>query len=125
MVVCTKKGAAIRKHCSMEEDIKADDSNIRSIVEKEIGRLGRNANLNHIDVSAVTDMSALFNNLDFNGDIYLWDVRNVIDMSGMFANSTFDGDISHWIVDKVKKHEHCFDNSPLANQPDKQPKFKP
>lgn len=112
-----------RKHVSPEEDIKANDLNVGLIVKDEVKRLGRKANLNHIDVSEVTDMSALFHKLDFDGDIYLWDVGNVIDMSGMFANSTFDGDISHWNVSKVKNHDQCFDGSPLEHDPNRQPKF--
>lgn len=114
-----------RKHYPKEDEIKADDLNIGSIVKDEVKQLGKNANLNHIDVSQVTDMSALFHKLDFDGDIYLWDVSNVIDMSGMFANSTFNGDISHWDVGKVKNHNQCFEGSPLDKQPQKRPKFNP
>ena len=37
------------------------------------------------DVSAITDMSDLFNNLkDFDADISNWDTSKVTDMSGMF-----------------------------------------
>ena len=114
-----------RKHYPKEDEIKANDFNVGAIVKDEVKRLGKHANLNHIDVSQVTDMSALFHKLDFDGDIFLWDVSNVVDMSGMFANSSFDGDISHWNVGKVKNHNHCFDCSPLEKQPEKQPKFIP
>lgn len=150
--MCVSSGKFREKyhlHDSCEDSIKANDDNIREIVEKEISRLGETANLNHIDVSGVKDMSGLFRNLDFNGDIYQWDVFNVTDMSGMFEYSTFDGDISywdvsnvedmtdmfnhskfkgdisHWDVRKVKKHDCCFDGSPLEKQTEKQPKFNP
>ena len=123
-MICTKDNK-YREHYSKEDEIKANDLNIGTIVQNEVKRLGKRANLNHIEVREVTDMSALFHNLDFDGDIYLWDVSNVVDMSGMFAHSTFDGDISHWNVSNVKKHDHCFDDSPLMYQPNKQPKFNP
>ena len=102
---------------------KADNVNIRELVRNAIKDKGNDADLNHIEISDVTDMSYLFLNSPFNGNIDEWDVSNVINMTGMFMNSKFDGDISKWNVGKVKKHECCFDGSPLEKQPAKQPKF--
>ncbi len=104
--------------------IQATDDNIRSIVRAEI-KQDAHADLSLIDVSAVTNMSYLFLNSPFDGDISTWEVGNVADMTGMFMNSKFSGDISHWDVSKVKKHDCCFDGSPLEKQPNKQPKFNP
>ena len=95
-----------------EDEIKVTDDTIRSVVKDEIKRLGENADLNHIDVSEVTNMSYLFLNSHFNGDIEAWEVSNVTDMTGM-------------LVSKVMKHKCCFDGSPLEKQPNKQPKFNP
>ena len=100
-----------------------EDDNIRSVIEKEIERLGSHADLNHIDLSEVTDLSSLFTDLDFDGDISKWDVSHITDMSHMFERSNFNGDISNWDVRNVRKHDGCFDDSPLQNQPYKQPKF--
>ena len=75
-----------------------NDYNIKKIVVSEIDRLGKEANLNHIDVSNVTNMFELFKDSEFNGDISLWDVSNVRNMRSMFQNSKFSGDISNWNV---------------------------
>ena len=104
---------------------KATNESIRQIVRDTIKAKGNAIDLNIIDVSEVTDMSYLFLNSPFNGNIEEWDVSNVINMTGMFMNPKFDGDISKWDVGKVKKHECCFDGSPLENLPEKQQKFKP
>jgi len=81
---------------------------IRALVKQEIERLGNNADLNHIDVSNVQDMSQLFFGSPFNGDISKWNVSNVKDMSGMFSDSNFNGDISQWDVSKVEKMDWMF-----------------
>jgi len=81
-----------------EPTIKATDSTIHQIVKDEIARLGVNADLNHIDVSDVTDMSYMFLDSCFNGDISKWDVSNVKNMRGMFSGSQFNGDISQWKI---------------------------
>ena len=84
-----------------EERIVADDSNIKEIVSEELEKLGDRANLNHIDVSQVTNMEDLFYESNFNGDISNWDVSNVENMDMMFYKSKFNGDISQWDVSKV------------------------
>ena len=95
----------------MEKRIVVDDGNVYNIVKSEIKRLGNKADLNHIDVSGVTNMWMLFNGSDFNGDISNWNVGNVENMSWMFRNSKFNGDISGWDVSNVEDMYSMFRNS--------------
>ena len=62
-----------------------------------------NGDISKWDVSKVTDMSGMFMGAfsKFNGDISNWDVSNVTDMSEMFQDPQFNGDISNWDVSKV------------------------
>ena len=83
------------------ERIIATDKTIKDIVEQEIEKYGLNADLNHIDVSNVTNMRKMFSYSQFNGDISHWDVSNVTDMGKMFHYSQFNGDISNWKINKA------------------------
>ena len=65
-------------------------------IKQEIKEHGAQCDLNHIDVSHLTSLEAVFMNSDFNGDISRWDVSNVTKMSGMFQSSQFNGDVSAW-----------------------------
>ena len=107
--------------------IKATDDTIHQIVKDELDRLGHDADLNHIDVSEVTDMNHLFScsnnpNLgikynDLNPDISRWNVSKVKDMSYMFHNCVnFNCNISNWNVSKVENMRGIFDNCENFNQ---------
>ena len=96
---------------------------LREIIENRIKDEGNEADLNDIDVSKITDMSALFEGTDFNGDISRWDVSNVINMRYMFAEcKSFNQDISSWDVSNVK---FLYDIFLYCNIKEKyKPKFK-
>ena len=95
---------------SKEELLQIIDSRIRSF--------GPECSLNDLDVSNITDMSRLFLNSDFNGDISKWDVFNVEDMSYMFKGSKFSKDISSWnIIRAWKTIETAFKDTPFEDNP--------
>jgi surface protein len=63
------------------------------------------------DTSNVTDMSALFNATNFDGDLSAWDTSNVTDMSWMFSGSGFTGDISTWDTSGVTDMSGMFSST--------------
>ena len=83
-----------------------DKSHLELLVRSHQDKYTDACDLNHIDVSRVTDMRKLFSHSFFTGDISRWDVSNVINMEQMFSGSIFDGDISQWNVSNVR----CMDN---------------
>ncbi len=126
-----------------------DKDELKELIEKLINERGNDADLNDIDVSKITDMSALFDSSylhnirnvdisewdvsnvtnmtemfsdceDFNCDLSKWDVSNVEKMNYMFYNcKSFNSDISKWNVSKVRRWNAFSDNSPLQNNPPK------
>ena len=84
----------------------------REIVRAQFG------NISDWDVSSVTDMSQLFNGLefDFSDDIRNWDVSSVTDMSQMFESSDFNQDIGSWDTRNVLYMEKMFYYADQFNQ---------
>ncbi len=88
----------------------ASREELQAIIEQEIAANGNACDLNHIDVSRVDDMDALFKDSPFNGDISRWQVGHVVWMNNMFEGSAFNGDISNWDVAKVRSFKQMFYN---------------
>ena len=83
--------------------IQATDDNILSIVRSEIKKLGKNANLNHIDVSKCTMFVDLFKDTDFKGDVSKWNMSNILVTRNMFKScKDFNCDLSEWSLDSIK-----------------------
>src|SRR5574344_1890217 len=85
---------------------------LKTLINKTIEEQGTACNLNFIDTSLITDMSKMFFNSLFNGDISSWDVSNVTNMGYMFSHSKkFNGNISSWDVSNVTDMGSMFYNS--------------
>lgn len=123
---------------------------LKKLIEQTIKEKGNYCDLNFIDVSNVTNMSYMFHNSQFNGDISKWNVSNVTNMNNMFSYSEsndsefnedisgfdlsittnedslfsfskFNGDISEWNVSNVTKHYNAFNGCPIKDA--HRPKF--
>ena len=82
---------------------------LRDIILQRIEAEGNKVDLNDIDVSEITDMSELFKETNFNGDISKWDVSNVTNMRAMFyICESFNQDISTWDVSNVTNMDSMF-----------------
>ena len=69
---------------------------LQKIVQKCIDTRGNDADLNDIDTSKVTNMSGLFMNRRFNGNISKWDVSNVKTMHKMFEGCPLEKNPPKW-----------------------------
>ena len=112
----------INKNTKLESRYKYFPKNkneLRDIIHKLIEAEGKKCNLNDIDVSEIKDMSFLFYNSRFDGDISEWKVSNVEDMVFMFGDSDFNQDISNWDVSNVTEYYEIFYDCPIEE------KYKP
>ena len=90
---------------------------LQEIIKQRINKEGYEVDLNDIDTSNITDMSYLFFNSNFNGDISTWDVSKVTNMHRMFMYcKEFNQDISNWDVSNVKDMMSMFYNCKEFNK---------
>lgn len=85
-----------------------DKEHLQSLIRDCMAVGGDRCDLNHIDVSQITDMANLFHKSTFDGDISRWDVSNVTNMRVMFGYSRFQGDLSRWNVANVTDMDGMF-----------------
>ena len=94
-----------------------DEIELRKILENRLAQ-DKNADLNDIDISQITDMgelygdTGLFEDLDpHNINISDWNVNHVTNMESMFYNcENFDCDLSNWDVSNVEDMSYMFYN---------------
>lgn len=77
-----------------------------------------NANIDHWNVSQVTDMEGMFfNNSKFTSPLNSWDVSNVTSMAAMFNGATlFNSPLNNWNVSNVTDMFIMFVNAENFNQ---------
>ena len=99
-----------------------DRHELISLLKKLLDIRGENANLNDVDVSAITDMTGVFYNLRGGwmkgntvtkgpGNIRIdeWNMSNVTNMDSMFAEChDFNCDISGWDLSNVTNMRYAF-----------------
>ena len=73
----------------MKKIIAKDKEHLKDLIHQEMEKNGPNCDLNHIDVSNVTNMSGLFSFGQFNGDISKWDINNLTDSYYVFDSMDF------------------------------------
>ena len=88
-----------------------DKDELITLLKELLEERGKDADLNDIDVSNITDMSELFYGLDPHKiDISEWNVSNVKNMELMFDNCiNFNSDLNKWDVSNVTNMESMFD----------------
>ncbi len=73
-----------------------------------------NGDLSKWNVSNCKDMNCMFVRSSFNNDsLKDWDVSNVENMPYMFYKSKFNGDLSNWNISNVKQMLSIFSTSPF------------
>lgn len=104
------------------QTIIATDYNIYEVVNdaimegmSEFLESGKIVDLNHIDVSRVTDMINLFAGQSIGFDVSNWDVSNVEHMDYIFKGSLFSGDISKWKINNRCTMLHAINVYQLRN----------
>lgn len=95
--------------------IKASNATIEKIVDEEIKRLGKGADLNHIDVSEVTNMTNLFEDTGFYGDVSKWDVSRVEEKEGMFIGCPIPETNKPAAFQKGSRQIKIFDNKGVSD----------
>jgi len=85
-----------------------DKLHLVDVIQQEIKLKGTKCDLNHLDVSEITNMSDLFEGSKFTGDISGWNTSSFTDIGQLFEKSKFKGDISKLDAHNIKKIDRMF-----------------
>ena len=69
------------------------------VIKRTLEEEGLDADLNFIDIRKVEDLSELFENSKFNGDISNWNVNNVTNMDDIFYHCPLEKNPPKWYKD--------------------------
>lgn len=87
---------------------------LKAHVRHELGQQGPRCNLNHLDVSGLTDFTGLFAQTNFNGDVSQWNMANARSTRSMFAYCSFSGDVSMWKMPALNDASYMFMHCPFS-----------
>lgn len=88
-----------------------------AIIKDAIATYGNEVDLNFIDTSKIINMSCLFQNSNFNGNINKWNVSNVKNMDCMFSSAfKFNQPINNWNISHLLIANAMFKNALSFNQ---------
>ena len=91
-----------------------DREHLKEMVRFEMNAHGNACDLNHIDVSGITDFTMLFASSMFQGNVSRWNVGQGRTFQGMFEGSHFNGDVSNWDMGCAERLENMFANGLFA-----------
>ena len=80
-----------------------DKTHLEELIQEAVKQHGPEVDLNFIDVNQIKDMSSVFKESDFNGDISKWNVSEVESTDGMFYDSSLNGDVGVWSLESVSE----------------------
>ena len=101
---------------SFRQDLFWDMSNVTDMSEMFYDS-GYNGNVTTWDTGSVTNMSRVFYScFDFNQDISGWDTSNVTDMSMIIRETSFNYDIGNWDISNVIDISNMFWDTGLSNE---------
>jgi surface protein len=118
---CQGTEIVVRNSIKCENEPVGSEINVEGISYLVVDNTSIKNNLNRAETlctSKVIDMSYLFLDSYFNGDISKWDVSNVKNMTGMFyGTNNFNQNLNSWDVSNVTNMSQMFYGAKNFNQP--------